>query len=306
MKTKALPIVRIGIALVFLTSGFAKVLDTQAFVALVHRYVPGNLAVMAVVIPPVEAMLGLCLLLGYQPREIAGTLAWLTLAFTLVYSYGLVTKGITDCACFGSVKNLQLPPWGVYIRNTLLLMGGFWMASAYPAHREAAPVNRIRGAIVLLFGAAAFLLAGMSFDGPLRRNRVDNPHWLGLPRSRTPFAALPLSADSTYALYLYRPDCPLCKDMAANAASWREAGLVDAVVALTARSQAAVSDSLFRPGYGRYFDTLGLLTDQQMVTAVSHVPTLVVIEGDTVKYIHTGHLANGFRIRPVQPNNEEP
>lgn len=306
MKTKALPIVRIGIALVFLTSGFAKVLDTQAFVALVHRYVPGDLAVMAVVIPPVEAMLGLCLLLGYQPREIAGTLTWLTLVFTLVYSYGLVTKGITDCACFGSVKNLQLPPWGVYIRNALLLTGSFWVANAYPPHREAVPLGRIRGAIAILSGASLFLLAGMSLNGPLRRNRVDNPQWLGQALHQTPFAALSLSADSTYALYLYRPDCPLCKDMAANAASWREAGLVDAVVALTARSQARASDSLFRPGYGRYFDSLGILSDQQMAAAVSHVPTLVVIESDTVKYIRTGHLANGFRIRPVQPNNEEP
>lgn len=306
MKTKALHIVRIGIALIFITSGFAKVLDTQAFVTLVRQYMPGDLAVIAVAIPPVEAMLGLCLLLGYQLREIAGTLGWLTLFFTIVYSHGLVTKGITDCACFGSSKNLQLPPWGLYLRNALLLAGSFWVANSYPPHREAVPAVRIRGAITILFGAAAFLLAGMSLNGPLLRNRVDNQQWLGQARHQTPFAKLPLAADSTYALYLYRPDCPLCKDMAANAASWREAGLVDAVVAITARSHARTSDSLFRPGYGRYFDALGLLSDQQMATAVSHVPTLVVIEGDTVKYIHTGRLANGFRIRPVQPHKEAP
>lgn len=306
MKTKVFHIVRIGIALVFITSGFAKVLDTQAFVALVRQYVPGDLAIVAVIIPPVEAILGLGLLLGYQSREIAGTLAWLTLFFTIVYSYGLVSKGITDCACFGMAKKLQLPPWAVYVRNVLLLAGSFWVANTYPSCQEAAPIDRIRGAIAILFGAAAFLLAGMSLDGPVRRNRVDNPQWLGLPRSRTPFSTLSLSADSTYVLYLYRPDCLLCKDVAANAASWREAGLVDAVIALTARSHARASDSLFRPSYGRYFDDLDLLTDQQMAAAVSHVPTLVVIEDDTVTYIRTGRLANGFRIRPIQKHKREP
>jgi|GEM_PF-5358551 len=306
MKTNAVHIVRIGIALVFLTSGLAKVLDTQAFVTLVRQYVPGDLAVMVVIIPPVEAILGICLLLGYQSREIAGTLAWLTLFFTIVYSYGLVSKGITDCACFGSTKNLQLPPWAVYVRNVLLLAGSFWVANTSPTRWETAPIDRARGAIAILFGAAAFLLAGISLDGPIRRNRVDNPQWLGLPRNRTPFAALPLSADSTFALYLYRPDCPLCKDVAANAASWREAGLVDAVIAVTARSNARASDSLFRPGYGRYFDDLSLLTDQQMAAAVSHVPALVIVERDTVRYSRTGHLANGFRIRPVKPRKAEP
>lgn len=306
MKATALHIVRVGIALVFLTSGFAKVLDTQAFVALVRQYVESDLAIMAVAIPPVEALLGLCLLLGYQPRETAGTLAWLTLFFTFVYSHGLVSKGITDCACFGSVKSLQLPPWGFYLRNAVLLAGGFWVAGAYPPHQEAAPIGRIRGAIAILSGAAAFLLAGMSLGGPIRQPRVDSPQWLGVARHQTPFAALPLSPDSTYALYIYRPDCPLCKDVAANAASWREAGLVDAVMALTAQSQAAAAVSQFEPSYGRYFDAIGLLTDQQLASAATHVPTLFVIKGDTVRHIRTGRLVNGFRIRPAQSQKEEP
>ena len=306
MKTKALHTARIGIALVFIVSGFAKALDTQTFVALVRQYVASDMAIAAVAIPPVEFVLGLCLLLGYQPRQTAGTLAWLTLLFTLVYSYGLVTKGITDCACFGSMQRLKLPPWGFYLRNALLLAGGFWVASAHPPH-QAMPALRIRGAIAILLGAAVFLIAGISLHGPIRKTSpMDNRQWLGLARSETPFAGLPLFGDSTYALYLYRPDCALCKDVAANAASWREAGLVDAVVALTAQSQAQASASLFEPSYGRYFDAIGLLTDRQMATAVSHVPTLVIITNDTVRHVRTGRLANGFRIRPAIPHHGKP
>src|SRR5690606_29816921 len=119
-------------------------------------------------------------------------------------------------------------------------------------------------------------------------------HWQ--PRSATPFAQLPLSPDSTYALYLYRPDCPLCKDMAANVASWRDAGLVDAVIALASARYRLAADSLFVPHYGRYCDRLDYLSDAAMAKATSYVPTLVIIQNDTVRHVQIGKIPSGFRL----------
>src|SRR5690606_16451947 len=255
------------------------------------------LASFAVILPPMEFMLGAMLVSGRHVYAAAQWVVSLTLLFTLVYTYGLLTKGITDCGCFGNVEFMKLPPWGLYLRNAVLMGAALWVASS---SKRAAGNPRIIGAreiALTLLGAAAFLTAGMSYKGPLLKQQqqaASTWHWQ--PRSATPFAQLQLSPDSAYALYLYRPDCPLCKDVAANAASWREAGLVDAVIALTSIEYHPAVDSLFVSRYGRYFDRLDYLGDAAMAKATSYVPTLVVIQSDTVRHVQIGKVPSGFRL----------
>src|SRR3546814_12607470 len=96
----------------------------------------------------------------------------------------------------------------------------------------------------------------------------------------------------------------MCKAMAANVASWRDAGIVDAVIALTSIGYHSAVDSLFVHRYGRYFDRLDYLGDAAMAKATSYVPTLVVIQNDTVRHVQIGKVPSGFRVRGPQTTIE--
>ena len=123
----ALLAARLALGAVFVASGVLKVLDAQSFVAALPLYqLPGWLTPAGALLPPIEAVLGVALILGVAPRLTAlATLGALAL-FSVMLVMGIIGGDLESCGCFGRL--LETSPAVALIRNLALalLAGAVW------------------------------------------------------------------------------------------------------------------------------------------------------------------------------------
>lgn len=100
--------VLMGALLIF--SGYFKIMDPEAFGAVITRYdiIPGTMVGWAaMVIPPLELLMGLCLVAGYKVRASAFIAMGMMLLFIVFMSVNLARGVKFDCGCF-EMKRLGL------------------------------------------------------------------------------------------------------------------------------------------------------------------------------------------------------
>jgi uncharacterized membrane protein YphA (DoxX/SURF4 family) len=114
---------------VFLVSGLAKIADPVRFLLTLREFqlIPGALeSFLAVYLPWLEFLLGLCVLLGILHRTASLMIAGLN-GFFIVAIGSVMTRGIVvDCGCFGLLADvLHLPDLadGKAIIRNLVIMG---------------------------------------------------------------------------------------------------------------------------------------------------------------------------------------
>ena len=94
-------LVRIGLALLFVYGGGAKLMDPKAFARVIGAYglVPDPLLpVVAVGLPLLEVLAGTALL--FDRREGLAVIAALLVSFVAILGYGVLTDMDVDCGCF--------------------------------------------------------------------------------------------------------------------------------------------------------------------------------------------------------------
>ena len=99
--------VQFVLAAFFVVAGVAKIADPPGFAHEVHNYqiVPGALVnVMALVLPWLEVITGVCLFLGIAVRTSARILGILLAVFIAALSINLARKHPVECGCFGTAK----------------------------------------------------------------------------------------------------------------------------------------------------------------------------------------------------------
>lgn len=102
--------------------------------------VPFHLATpMSVVLPPLEATLALCVLLGVIAPVAGAALAALSVAFG-IGMISVLSRGLTvGCGCFGGTRE-SIVSWKLVVRNLVLAILGISIAYAGPgAHVPAWP-----------------------------------------------------------------------------------------------------------------------------------------------------------------------
>lgn len=95
---------RLALAAVFLYAGFGKAVDPHMFGAEIARYrmVPHELInAMAVILPWIELVVGVCLLLGFWVRASALTCAGMLVVFMVAIGLALKRGLDISCGCFG-------------------------------------------------------------------------------------------------------------------------------------------------------------------------------------------------------------
>jgi len=137
---------------IFLVSGLAKIADPVRFLLTLREFqlLPGVLeSFLAIYLPWLEFLLGLCLVLGILHRTAALLIAGLN-GFFIVAIGSVMARGIeVDCGCFGLLADiLHLPDLadGKAIVRNLVLMGMClhvfrsetlaWTVEGYILHRE--------------------------------------------------------------------------------------------------------------------------------------------------------------------------
>lgn len=290
-------IVRVILGLVFLVSGIAKVLDTQAFVQLLTQYGLGGFANLGVFIPPLEILAGLLMILNIQTKNLALILSIVTLLFSIVFLDVFFERGIKDCGCFGNVEFLKLPPWASFLRNFIIITSSFWLYKVTVNAEN--KLNSWVLYIVILISAVAFTVSGVTFNKPILTPSGD-----GLMGSLVQQTFLndvaKFDYNKKYAVFLFSPGCYHCWDMTENVKSLKASGYVDEVIGISPAEFIAEERSYektFKINFQEAFIPLSLFTQ-----VVSVTPMLIMIKHNKIISVNsTGVIDNGYTLIKFPP-----
>ena len=123
-------VARILVGLLFVFSGFVKLVDPLGFSYKLEEYFgPGVLELeflipialpLAVFIVIFELLLGVTLLLGFAPKLTRWSLLLMIVFFTFLTFYSAYFNKVTDCGCFGDA--IPLDPWQSFYKDLILLV----------------------------------------------------------------------------------------------------------------------------------------------------------------------------------------
>jgi uncharacterized membrane protein YphA (DoxX/SURF4 family) len=124
-------LLRIVIAIIFITSGFVKAVDVVGFSFKLEEYfsptvfnIPflEKLALpMAIFVVGLELVLGLMLLFKIKIKESLFTLIGICVFFAFLTFYSAYYNKVTDCGCFGDA--VKFTPWQSFWKDITLLVG---------------------------------------------------------------------------------------------------------------------------------------------------------------------------------------
>jgi hypothetical protein len=291
MKT----LIRIILGAVFIVSGAAKAVDTQAFIGLIQNYDIGFLAYAAIIIPPLEIILGLFLWFNVETKISALIMMISTVLFTVVFLEVLLTKGIQDCGCFGSIKFLQMPPWGTVLRNVLIISGSYFLYRFPPAED---PKHRsYKYATIAAVGFIAFTISSVSYSTPLiDKKEVNNQDLTGKSVSATFLKGFKnFDPAKRYAVFMYSPTCFHCWDATANVISLAESGFVDETIAFAPSElpkEQMEYQAALKPNYKIFF-----IPSKMFYDITTSTPVLMIIQNNKIQsYDTSGQIKSGYTI----------
>ena len=123
-------IVRIAVALFFISSGLLKIFSFSDFVLSVHRFniLPASITLpFSIFIVFTELISGTGLLLNVQGTMISYILVFLLTLFSVAIIINLFHNNIIDCGCFGGIAPIGITWWSV-VRNLLICLLLIWFA----------------------------------------------------------------------------------------------------------------------------------------------------------------------------------
>jgi uncharacterized membrane protein YphA (DoxX/SURF4 family) len=121
---------RILVGVLFIISGFIKLNDPLGFSYKLQEYFGSDVLNLEFLIPyalglsvlvvVVEVVLGVFLLIGYQPKFTVWSLLAMIVFFTFLTFYSAYFDKVKDCGCFGDA--LKLTPWESFTKDIILLV----------------------------------------------------------------------------------------------------------------------------------------------------------------------------------------
>ena len=292
MNDKHFTALQVATGVIFLLSGFAKSMDVGYFADIIVQYGFRQFYHVAPAIILVEIAVGLALIFGIRIKMAAITGFILVATFTMIYSYGLLFRGVEDCGCFGRIRFLNTSPILLYVRNILLMAALFFLA------RQRVDVSQPATFLV----AAAFVVA-MSVSGFLCGHTFSKPQSL---RYVSEFNPQPLSQhvlhkfvhtyrDSTYLVVAFSYTCPHCINSIGNLEQYERFGIVDRIIGLCPENVEAEHHfiEIFQPSFQiiKYpMDELGRLT--------ADFPVSYFIRNDSIVNAWAGEVPSAYFFLP--------
>ena len=126
-------IIRVFISVVFLFSGFVKLIDPlgtsykfEEYFQIFHLnfLIPYALA-FSVILILTESMVGFTLLFGYQIKITTKLLLYINILFLFLAGYSAFYNKVTDCGCFGDA--IKLTPWQTFYKNIFLTVFSIYL-----------------------------------------------------------------------------------------------------------------------------------------------------------------------------------
>ena len=271
------------LGLVFLVSGFAKALDVSAFADVIASYGFAGIRFMAVPVVIAEIIIGLLLVLRIGEKTTALITAILLVVFTIIYSYGLIFKGVEDCGCFGNIKALNSSPVLLYIRNAILI---FLAVDIYRFSSDVWKTSPVAIIVFVLILIIASFISGYTSENFFKNKKYIFEKYEVKGSALSEFAHF--SNDSTYLVFLFSYSCPHCMNSIANIEMYEKTGAVDKVIAL-----AYDNDSIAHERFDQYFTPSFEITDysdKSLFKLTHSFPKMYYIRNDSVIFEYTGEI----------------
>lgn len=283
-------IAQLLVGLVFLVSAFAKAWAGNEFANIVIQYGADWFSIFAPLIIAIETILAAMLLLRIHTKEVSLIAAFFVFGISLVYLYGIVIKGVTDCGCFGALKALNMRPIGTFIRNGILIglcIVGYWFDdNQYVSKKWKMAI------LVLLVGCSMFI-CGLDMSKSFQLPNIEALHKranLSLKESGLN-EVLPLSPDSTYAVYLFSYTCVFCQNSFANVEQYQRIKDIDKVYGLAVENKEGEERfmRIYKPTIPIYS-----IPETDMQKLVAELPVFLIIDNGEIVHTEVGSVISPF------------
>ena len=123
-------IIRTVLGFIFLYASLDKIIYPQKFAEVIYNYrlMPIELLnICAIIVPWVEAFIGVSLLIGYRVAVSAFMLSVITFFFILMIISAIVRGLNIECGCFSLDAEGSLVSWKRVIEDVFILVGGIFL-----------------------------------------------------------------------------------------------------------------------------------------------------------------------------------
>lgn len=272
---------RLLVGVVFAVSGLFKAADAAAFANLMGQYGAQWFGFASPLLIAAEVLLAVLLIFNIRPRVVSACATAFIVSVSVVYLYGLLSRGITDCGCFGTLAWLNTKPWLTFTRNALLVA---FLVPSLLSSQHGTPLTAPLLAFMSAIGVIAMFMCGFSFRGAecLQKRSAFQPKPLSESRLSD---FVTCDADSTYLVFAFSYGCPYCQNSIGNVNQYLSMGAVDRVIGL------AVEDAAARERFQRLFDVnfeIREIPQLAMMQLTTTLPTAYYIRRDSIVMQYSG------------------
>lgn len=131
---------RVALGVIFLVAAWGKIADPASLAKIIHNYhilpeVLINLA--ALILPWVEAVIGICLIVGYASRGASLLSTLLLVVFIAAMGYAYSQGYDTQCGCFTTKADEPISPVSLVRDGSMLVLAAVVLAGSFLHAREA-------------------------------------------------------------------------------------------------------------------------------------------------------------------------
>lgn len=290
-QKKVLNIFSIIIGLVFIISGFSKIIDTGGFSDLIYQYGLGYLRHLSPIIILFEILLGLYLTLLINPKKYSMISCVLLILFSIAYVFAHFFYGIDDCGCFGDLIKPKNPFIFTVVRNAFLIGLTLILWIKYPK-MEIEPA-KWKIVIILTIMFFSSFLAGLTLKSPLfvkhqhESHKFQNQHIEKTELSHY----IKTSPNSKYLIFCFSYTCPHCLNSIENLRQYQKSETIDSLIvfAVGENKDKLIFEENFKPDF-----KINHITSEEMDKLTNAYPTSFYVERDTVKVIIQAVLPSPF------------
>lgn len=294
MKTQIIPrILSIIVGIVFLFSGFIKILDVARFQDLIIQYGLGFFQYLAPLIILFEILLGSVLILGILQRITAIVSICVLLIFTGAFTYGYLVNSVEDCGCFGNL--VKSTPAITYIRNVVLI--AILVIVVCLDGKMFYTVPKWKSFILLSIMLPSVFAAGLSFR--ITKHHSDRHPFEGMRVEETPLKDYVGVDGKSKLVFFMSYQCQHCWNSIENYKEYVDGGFVDTSFCYAlCRSTLSENDSsalFFKESYPE-IKSQEVIRDSVMF--VEATPTSFFIKNNRVEKIVIGGLPSPYLLFP--------
>jgi uncharacterized membrane protein YphA (DoxX/SURF4 family) len=299
-----LKVYSIIIGVLFIISGFGKVIDTSGFSNLISQYGLGYLMILSPIIVVFEILLGLFLFLLINPKFYAMISFWLLTIFTALFAFAHFKYGVNNCGCFGTLHT-NLSPTISFFRNFILMLMSLIVWIKYPKERTddyKAEISNWKKYLIITVMTISIFTAGFTYKTPyFLRNKFKIHEFQGQNIKNTNLAKyIKTSPDSTYLIFCFSYTCPHCWNSIENLRQYKITNTAN-IMALGALGTDEKNKDDFNNDFKPDFKIKDISINE-MSKLTDLYPTAFYIEHDTIKIIIKSELPSPFVFQKLNRN----